>query len=251
MNENGSENIARVRRLFETRSRHYAAESASIWDPSLIDPLLDGIGGSDRVLDLCCGPGPVGRRILELGLCQTVVAGDLLQSFLTNLPSDLPAVCLDAHRLPFMDNSFDVVTVRQGFHYCNPVLVTEEITRVASRHVAVGNVVMDQGQDTPFWRDYASIVTPGRSVFLRRGQIAALFRQHSACITSTCYEWGQGEVSSSVAHLDKRAQLEAVEVFRRQPDSIVERYNIEFEGSKIWYKVPWEFTLVTLFNNTI
>lgn len=239
-----SSHLREVRELFGRRVGGYAKEAPAIWQENLIDPLLGEIRAGDRVLDLCCGPGPVGLRILNLMSAAhvNVVFADLIWAFLRDIEGS--RACVDAHRLPFADNSFDVVVMRQGLHYCRPENSINEMSRVSSRIVAVGNVVMDQPSDLAFWREYSAIVTPSRCVFLTRGRIAGFLSAAGALSVSTMDDWGGGALQGSIRHLDTAGRVKARDVFLSQPDDIVRRYRITPAPiGEVTYRVPWEFSV--------
>jgi SAM-dependent methyltransferase len=219
----------------------YSREAPSIWDDRLIDPLSESVESGDRVLDLCSGPGPVGRRLLQNHDDIDVVFADLMQEFLVDLPG--PRVRLDAHRLPFAPRSFDTVIMRQGLHYCRPKEAVAEMARVSARVVAIGNVVMDEPSDIGFWASYASVVTPARHVFLRRGQVREMLLSAGVSSVVVADDWGVGVVQSSIRHLSPADRLKSLAVFERQPSDITQRYRIEKVGGVISYQVPWEFSV--------
>lgn len=73
----------------------------------------------ERILDICAGPGSISRMMArKLPGCR-VVAADFAFNMLKTaqryrLPTNLYFSCADGLRLPFQDNTFDVVTCAYG-----------------------------------------------------------------------------------------------------------------------------------------
>jgi ubiquinone/menaquinone biosynthesis C-methylase UbiE len=89
-----------------------------------VDPLLDGVGltAGDRVLDLACGTGIVGRVVRErLGDGARVVGVDLSPLMIGHARTVAPAIEFregSADALPLADGEqFDVVACQQGLQF--------------------------------------------------------------------------------------------------------------------------------------
>lgn len=136
-----------------------------------------------KVLDLGCGPGIVAKQLATRGFQTYAVdfSGDLLARARHHLNDDgLPPTHLaqaDAHRLPFKDNSFDVVlAIALIVWAADPAQVLREITRVlrpggiliitARNRFSIVNVF-----DPFFW---ASRLVPKKM----RAWLRGLFQQH-------------------------------------------------------------------------
>lgn len=86
----------------------------------------------DRVLDLCCGHGPITAALLDAGA--DVTAGDVSPAMLELLRRDYPKVraeICDAEKLQFADAEFDAVISGFGFcHLARPEAALAEARRV-------------------------------------------------------------------------------------------------------------------------
>jgi ubiquinone/menaquinone biosynthesis C-methylase UbiE len=129
-----------VRQQFHRQVAHYLASSAMA-DRTLIEAIVAAApaGPGQRVLDVACGAGFLLRAYRDAGA--DVFGVDLTDAMLreagktlgSSVPPDhlIPA---DAARLPFADESFDVVTSKLAMHYFpDPVRAVGEMVRVCRR----------------------------------------------------------------------------------------------------------------------
>lgn len=128
------------RKQFDRWSRRYD------WDPLqllLFQPshrlLLDALTAGDRlILDIGCGTGQFAERVLRRFPDTHVVGLDLSDQMLSRCQERhqqadgrLHRVQADSERLPFADDTFDVVTCAHSFHhYPRQEVVVAEMHRV-------------------------------------------------------------------------------------------------------------------------
>jgi SAM-dependent methyltransferase len=94
--------------------------------------LSEQVGAGHSVLDLGCGDGRLGTRILELRPDLRLVGCDTM----SRLAARIPAFRYDGADLPLPDNSVDAVIIVDVLHHTDdPVPVLQEAVRVARRHV--------------------------------------------------------------------------------------------------------------------
>jgi len=89
------------------------------------------IGPQTRLLDVASGTGKLTRSLVAAGA--TCVAAEQSASMRASFASVLPdtlQVGADALRLPFVDSSFDAVTVAQAFHWFATTEALDEFARV-------------------------------------------------------------------------------------------------------------------------
>ncbi len=149
-----------IRQQFGAAASNYAASGVHSGGPNL-DAMLEraGLRGDERVLDVGCGAGHTAlafarhaREVVALDMTQEMLdeAKRLAaQRGLANLGFELG----DAARLPFPDDSFDVVTSRFcAHHYADPSRATREAARVlksGGRYLLVDTIALEDGvQDT-------------------------------------------------------------------------------------------------------
>ncbi|MGH8889035.1 MAG: methyltransferase domain-containing protein [Acidothermaceae bacterium] len=96
-----------------------------------IEQLSGGFLSGARVADIGAGTGKSTRALLDRGA--TVVAADHGANMLAVLQSrspEVPVVLADANELPFADNSFDLVTFAQSWHWVDLAKAPAEVARV-------------------------------------------------------------------------------------------------------------------------
>lgn len=93
--------------------------------------LTKTVKANSNVLDVGCDGGNFTRSLMKYG---NVVGLDLSHSFISyahNAHSDLPFLVGDGQRLPFRDESFDLVTCLEVLeHVLNPNSLASEVHRV-------------------------------------------------------------------------------------------------------------------------
>lgn len=132
------ENKDRARTFYRYLSRVYDQVNKLVWTREMRDEAISmlDIGPDDRVLDVGCGTGFATEGLLKhtgnvVGLDQSV--HQLEQAWSKLGKHDPVAFQLgDAERLPYADNSFDIVWSSGSIEYWpNPVTALQELRRVA------------------------------------------------------------------------------------------------------------------------
>jgi DNA gyrase subunit B len=120
-----------VIRHFTARAAKYDASSAWCGDDNLVKAIVDlaSPGPADRLLDVACGTGLVsrgfaGRAGLRVGLDITEAMAGQAAAHLDEL------VIAPAERMPFPEESFDIVVSRQGIQFMELPAAIEEMFRV-------------------------------------------------------------------------------------------------------------------------
>lgn len=109
-----------------------------------VDQLLDGVaaeGPVERVLEVGCGEGEIAERLRDRFPGASITGLDLPDAGLRvewEGRSGVGFLHGDAHRLPFADDTFDlVVAVEVCEHLHHPWTGLEEMARVSSRHLVL------------------------------------------------------------------------------------------------------------------
>ena len=146
------EDKGRARMFYRYLSKVYDRVNPFVWNTAMREEAIDwvDVGPDDRVLDVGCGTGFATEGLLErtgnvYGLDQSV--HQLEQAWAKLGKHDPVAFHLgDAERLPFRDDSFDVVWSSGSIEYWpEPVETLREIRRVARP----GGRVLVVGPDAP------------------------------------------------------------------------------------------------------
>jgi len=117
----------------ETTARHYAAARPT-YPSELFDTLDDLLGhrlSGAGVVDVAAGTGISSRQLAERGARVTAV--ELSGAMIAELASSSPGVRVvqgSGHALPLADQSADLVTYAQAWHWMDPAQAFPEIRRV-------------------------------------------------------------------------------------------------------------------------
>jgi SAM-dependent methyltransferase len=142
-----------------------AADSYASSRPGYPDAAADWLVGmrAHDVLDLGAGSGSLTAQLRRRA--PRVVAADPSRNLLTQLraaTADIPAVQASAEALPFIDRSFDVVTVATAFHWFDPVDALPEIARVLRPDGHLALVWNTRVAASPISRDLGALLRSAR-----------------------------------------------------------------------------------------
>jgi ubiquinone/menaquinone biosynthesis C-methylase UbiE len=138
---------------FEKRAETYSASANWIADPLLIQAHLDACDRKPpgHVLELCCGTGMVGRHFQSIGW--SVCGIDLTRGMAEEASRFFPCICTSAENIPYMDDTFDVVILRQAYFLLdNGQQVLAEASRVLKPDgvFVFSQTVPFSAEDTPW-----------------------------------------------------------------------------------------------------
>ena len=139
----------RVINQFTTRAKTYSASANWIADQGLIQAHIDAAGSKDskKVLELCCGTGMVGRNFAAAGW--HICGIDLTRAMAEEANGFFPCICSPAEQVPFLDNAFDVVVLRQAYFLLED---GQKVLAEAHRVLKTGGVFVFS-QTVPFSSD--------------------------------------------------------------------------------------------------
>lgn len=100
---------------FARRAGTYSGSANWISDQTLIQSHIQATGGLSAgfALEICCGTGMVGRNFRTAGWA--VCGIDLTREMALEANRHFPCICTSAENIPFMDNAFDLVLLRQAY----------------------------------------------------------------------------------------------------------------------------------------
>jgi ubiquinone/menaquinone biosynthesis C-methylase UbiE len=99
--------------------------------------ILPFINEEDKVLDLGCGSGFLGKEIEKLSKAKVI--GLDVNNF---LQVNLPFVLFDGKKIPFLDNAFDVVLIAFVLHHTSdPLSLLGEARRVGKKIIIFEDLI--------------------------------------------------------------------------------------------------------------
>jgi demethylmenaquinone methyltransferase / 2-methoxy-6-polyprenyl-1,4-benzoquinol methylase len=123
-------------------------------------------GPSDEVLDVATGTGAVAAELLRQKGCAVVgvdQSPEMLAVAREQLPASVRLVEANAEQLPFVDASFDALTVTYLLRYVDdPGATLGELARVVRPGGTIGSLefAVPAGLWRPLWRTYVAAVLP-------------------------------------------------------------------------------------------
>ncbi len=165
---------------FTARAAHYDASSAWCTDAQLAARVfaLTAPAADARVLDVACGTGLVSR--VFKGRVAEVVGVDITPAMYAQAAPHLDSfVEGPGEALPFPDNSFDVVTCRQGTQFMDDAAAIREMFRVVKPGgvVCVINLCAYGPDDRDEYFEVLRLRNPARVNFYLREDLVRLFEQ--------------------------------------------------------------------------
>ncbi|HEY9555584.1 MAG TPA: class I SAM-dependent methyltransferase [Acidimicrobiales bacterium] len=118
-----------------------------------------GIGPDTRVFDLAAGTGKLTRRLTELGPDLTAV--EPVEGMRAQLATVLPEVLAiegTAEEIPADDDSIDVVTVAQAFHWFDAPAALTEIARVLRPGGRLAILWNERDETTPWVAEMSRLI---------------------------------------------------------------------------------------------
>ncbi len=100
---------------FSTRAGTYSNSANWIADQTLIQAHIEAAAGrrGGTALEICCGTGMVGRNFRAAGW--HICGIDLTPRMATEANRFFPCICSPAESIPYLDESFDVIILRQAY----------------------------------------------------------------------------------------------------------------------------------------
>jgi len=228
---------------FRLRAQHYDYEARWIRDRDLIQPLVPPPYGTKRLLDVCSGTGAVTYVAQEMGW--DVFAVDTSRSMLLiqQKKESSRIVLCSGEELPYADEAFDVVTIRQGLHYLGLPESIHELLRVAKREVRIGTITAATRDDISWWTDYFKIASPGRRHVFVPGEISTIAARFSVKV-SEVIKYSRDSFRGSISHLSTMDQATLINHVISAPSEIASAYHFRAGAETpkdFWYDLRWEF----------
>ncbi|PSL05402.1 methyltransferase family protein [Haloactinopolyspora alba] len=136
-----------------------------------------------RVLDLGAGTGKLTRALADAG--HDVVAVDPSEAMLSQLSELVPAADIrpgTAESLPVADDSVDVVTVAQAFHWFDHATALPEIARVLRPGGRLGLVWNHRDGSLPWVRELWEAIGPSEAMVVEPAALGELFGRSETAV---------------------------------------------------------------------
>lgn len=232
-----------VKDTFAARAKSYDGEFSWIHDADYIAGLVPPPFGEGKLLDTCAGTGAVSSLAQESGWDTT--ATDISAEMMEKIPSTVRCVVADVCALPFPDDSFDVVSCRQGLQYVHLEKALQELLRVTKKEVRLAHITIHDEQDYQFWKDYFAIASPGRVNVFLPDQLAALAKQIGYKTAQTSPKISEESYVSSIMHLSEEQRQILIDRFLSASPEFLERNRITISENDIRGERRWEYIVLT------
>jgi len=169
-----------IKQHFAERASMYDKAGSWVTDPTMQQVHLNFLSGikTNFQLDVATGTGVISRWFRGI-ISQKSIGIDISSSMLQIAYTHGVNVALASiERLPFKDNSFDLVTCRQGLHYPDINNSVSEIVRVANRYILVSQIICNSEDDLCWWEKVFKIKQPLRKNIFTIDRLLRLFESY-------------------------------------------------------------------------
>ena len=223
-----SERLERIREQFTRQGEAYIAQP-DVADQRSLEGLagLAGASEGDRALDVACGPGFLTRILARR--CRHVHGVDATPAFLEFARREASGQSLsnvefdegDAEKLPYSNDSFELITCRSAFHHFpNPGRVLDEMRRVLvpEGRICIADMLGAEDLETSRQHDaverlcdptHASALALSRFETIFRDAKLGIERQHLGELDHSLAEWIEHGGPATEAEAEIRARMRA------------------------------------------
>ncbi|GEN55021.1 class I SAM-dependent methyltransferase [Halobacillus faecis] len=233
-----------VKEVFSKNKQAYV-DSTTHKKQSDLDGMIEWLkpGPSHKALDIATGGGHVAKALSSH--CGTVFATDLTKDMLQNTARHLNSqqnieyVVADAEQLPFLDESFDLVTCRIApHHFPSPHDFIEEVARVLKdqgRFLMIDNVAPEDDELDEFYNHFEKMRDYSHVRALKVSEWEKLFRTHQLSVKKHLTRKKAMPFSDWVCRtLEDEADQKAVEeLFKQAPTGAKSHFCIQEENSRV------------------
>jgi ubiquinone/menaquinone biosynthesis C-methylase UbiE len=240
----------RAFRTFASRASEYDRETNWVASQALLMPLVPNKTGLTEAkvadfLDVCSGTGQVAKLAAEKGW--RPVALDQSREMLNKVSNDdILCVVGNAETLPFVDNAFEVVAMRQALHYFETEKMLMEMARVAHGEIRLGHITTHGDEDVLLWENYFRVASPGRVRVFTPNSISSAAKAVGLEVLDLSIEISFENFFGPIHHLGDETKYRLLDEFLSGPPKIVEQYfNKEsLDESKPEMRLRWEFVTI-------
>lgn len=107
------------------------------------DQILPWLNSGDRILDVGCGFGDLGRMIMESPRCPARVKVMGLEKTIRD-HAQIPTEYYSGDQIPYSNDSFDIIILADVLHHAiNPHRLIDECARIAKRYLIIKDHKLD------------------------------------------------------------------------------------------------------------
>ncbi|RDY72524.1 methyltransferase domain-containing protein [Halobacillus trueperi] len=233
-----------VQEVFSKNKQAYV-DSSTHKKQSDLDAIIEWLkpSPSDKALDIATGGGHVAKALsLHCGIVfATDLTKDMLQNTARHLNSqqNIEYVVADAEQLPFLDDSFDLVTCRIApHHFPSPHHFIEEVGRVLKergKFLMIDNVAPEEDELDKFYNRFEKMRDYSHVRALKISEWEKLFRNNRLTIKKQMIRKKAMPFPDWVRRtLDHEADQKAVEEFFKQaPAEAKHHFSITEENGRV------------------
>lgn len=235
---------------FSMRAVSYDSISAWVKNEKILKRMIQFFPEGDKdycILDLGAGTGAVSKYILNNYKGNVkITALDFCSSMLEEInDARIQTVEATAEKMPFSDNSFDIVISRQCLHYIENLDETLlEIKRVLRKDgiFILGQIVPFDVITASYWRKIIQIRQPLRKWYYTTEQWDEKLIKNGFRIAQRCGCTHQGSVSKWIAkyNITDQELIDKYEMLLRDADDNYKNvYSVRESNSDILYNAYW------------
>lgn len=235
-----------INKTFKLRALRYNLESGWMKDLELLNSLVPCPHGLGKMLDVCTGTGLVAKH--GFSKSWEVTALDCSIDMLNQI-SDRSSISIihgNAEALPFTEDTFDLVTCRQGLQYLNIPKALHEFYRVSRAEIRLAHIILEKSDDKHFWQKYFRIASPGRRHIFNPGEISKICREIGMTIKHEKIYYNRGTLLGAIKHLNPKLVQDVKYHFEQAPDWWKKKYNLQpISFGDFEYNHRWEIIIIS------
>jgi DNA gyrase subunit B len=234
---------------FSKRADTYSASANWIGDKCLIQAHLDAAEAkrNGTALEICCGTGMVGRSFRAAGW--QINGIDLTRGMAEEANRYFPCICTPAESIPFLDESFDIVVLRQAYFLLDDgQKVLAEVSRLLKPDgiFILSQTVPFSGEDKPWLEHIHRTKQFQLKEFFTADTLADELEKQYFSLTATSTLTVRENISrwmASAPELSAEKQAEVCSLIANAPEPYRSIHNVEVVEGEVFE--DWNWTIFT------
>lgn len=221
---------------FSRRVHTYEQENAWILSPAFIEPLVPAVFGGGKMLDVCAGTGVVAEYAQSIGWVASAL--DNNEDMLRKVDVSVSTFWGDAHHMPFLESTFDLVTCRQGIQYLDFADAIQEMLRVSRGQVRMLHAFIAR-EDIEYWNHLFEIAHGPKRTFFSCDML-------NAAINRCTYSGIELKFLKSRERFRKNLRAcAAIDEFLMDFPSFATNYHVKNHNDSFFYDLNWVVHIIT------